>query len=755
MTSERPTRRSASAFSRREWFFAIALLGLTFAAYWPAWNGGPVWDDEGHLTKPHLRSLQGLADIWTQFGSTQQYYPLTHTLFWIEHRLWGDTPIFYHLVSILLHAIAALLLVKVLKRLQIPGAWFAGAIFALHPVQVESVAWISELKNTLSAVFFFLSALTYVSFDRARAASLYFIALALFLLGLFSKTTIAVLPVVILVVLWWQRGRLSWKRDLLPLIPFFAIGIGAGLVTAWVERNFIGAEGQVFDLSPIQRILVAGRAFWFYLWKLFWPANLTFIYPRWDLSPTLWWQYLFPLGTIVVLVTLWLLRRRWRGPLAGFLSFIALLFPALGFFNVFPFLYSFVADHFQYLACIGIIALAAGAFAQLVEAAPHRYRWLGVACGFITIIGLAALTWQQAHAYQNEETLWRVTIARNPACWMAYNNLGKVLLRGGRAEEAVNAYAKGLAQRPPDLDRAHYNLAAALVGAGKIDGAIEHYRTALQIRPDYADAHYNLGGAFVRAGRLQEAIQEYTETLRIRPDDSAAHNNLGSVLLEKGRAQEAISHFLSAAQRDGQNADIQYNLAHAFARSGELDKAIAHYQTALEIQPDKLPARYELANTFLERGNTERAMSLYQEILATQPEHAGALSNLGNIFLQTGHPDKAIYQYERTLAINPQNLAAETNLAWVLATCSDRSLRNGDRALELARRANELAGGKDPVVLRSLAAAYAETGQFVSAVQTAEEALKLATESGDARLIRTLSKDKELYRASTPYRKDS
>lgn len=744
---------SSSSFAQRDWLFAIGLFAVTLASYFPAWNGQPIWDDDVHLTTPELRSLSGLVQIWTRLGSTQQYYPITHTIFWIEHRIWGDTPLFYHLVNNFLHVTAALLLVKALKMLGIPGAWFAGAIFALHPVQVESVAWMSELKNTLSAVFFLFSGLVYLKFDRERTAFVYFAALALFSLGLLSKTVIAILPAIILVILWWKRGKLSLRRDVLPLVPFFVVAIAVGLFTAWVERNFIGAAGRLFDLSFVQRVLIAGRAFWFYLSKLFWPNNLIFIYPRWDVRPTVWWEYVFPLGTVILFVALWMMRKKSRGPLAAFLFFIGMLVPALGFFNVFPFLYAFVADHFQYLACIGIITLVAAGFTQLIKAASPRYGRVGVGLGLVLVGALAILTWQQSHAYQDEETLWRTTISRNPGCWMAYNNLGKVLVRNGRLDEAITQYAEALAHAPPEPERAHYNLAGALVAAGNINSAIEHYDEALKLKPDYVDAHYNLGGAFIRVGRIDEAIEEYNKSLQIRPSDADVRNNLGSALLQKGRVQEAISQFRVALQSDSRNPEIEQNLAYALATDGQVDEAIAHYRAVLDLQPNNVDARYELGSAFLQKGAVKQAIATYEELLAKQPDHAAAHTKLGNLFLQQGNMEKAVEHYEKSAAASAEDVAARANLAWVFATASNPSLRNGNRALELAQQANYLSRGKDPLVLRSLAAAYAETGRFVNAVQTADEALKLAAESDNRPLLQALSKEIEFYKAGTPYRK--
>src|SRR5207237_815717 len=286
--------------SSRNWLFGLILIVATTLAYQPAWNGKPIWDDEIHITIPALRSVHGLARIWTDPAAAPQYYPLLHTVFWIEYRLWGAWPLPYHLVNIALHALTAVLMLRILRRLELPGAWVAAAIFALHPVLVESVAWISELKNTLSGALCAGSALMYLKYDQSRERSAYFIAFVLFLAGLMTKTIIVTLPAVLLVIFWWKRGTLAWTRDLKPLAPFFLVALGAGLVTIWVEQKFCAEHGETFDFSLIDRLLIAGRLFWFYLIELVWPKDLMIIYPVWNISQTVWWQYLFPVAALIL-----------------------------------------------------------------------------------------------------------------------------------------------------------------------------------------------------------------------------------------------------------------------------------------------------------------------------------------------------------------------------------------------------------------------------------------------------------------------
>src|SRR6266404_3862026 len=391
--------------SRRDWLFALALIVITFLVYAPAWNGQPIWDDEVHITTPGLRSLHGLERIWTDPTATPQYYPVLGTVFWIEYVLWHDWPLPYHLANISLHVFAALLLLRIFRRLEIPGAWLAVAVFALHPVQVESVAWISELKNVLSAVFGFLAVITYLRFDSERKVGWYVVALLWFVLGLMTKTVIAMLPVGLLIAFWWKRGRLEWRRDG-PLVPFLLVGAITGLITAWIEQRLVDAAGETFAFSFVDRCLIAGRAFWFYLAKLLWPGNLMLIYPRWQIDPSAPWQWIFPIAAIVLVGTLWLLGWRTRAPFAALLSFAVLLFPTLGFLNFSYFQFSFAADHFQYLPCVPVIALACATVATPVSEGSKPVKMVGYAFSVALLMLLATLTWRHTALFKNSETIF-------------------------------------------------------------------------------------------------------------------------------------------------------------------------------------------------------------------------------------------------------------------------------------------------------------------------------------------------------------
>src|SRR6266481_3955034 len=465
-------------------------------AYQPAWHGGLLWDDDANIASPELRSLDGLRRIWFEPRATQQYYPLLYSSSWLQERFWRDSPTGYHLVNLLLHIGCAVLVLKILRLLRIPGGELATIVFALHPVNVETVAWITERKNTLSGVFGLAATLWYLKFDEGRSRRSYALALGLFLLGVLSKTAIVTLPFALLVIFWWKRDAISWRRDVVPLIPFFFLSAAAGLMTSWVEYGNIGYKASTLAFSPVDRCLIAGRAFWFQLGKVLWPSNLMFVYPRWEINAAVGWQYLFPLAVLGLLGILWSLRRWSRAPLAGV---------------------------------------------------------------------LILLTWQQSRMYTDAETLFRTSIARNPGCWMAYNNLGNTLYEANRIPEAMDLFKQAL-RINPDNAEAYYNLGNALFQTGRTSEAIDQYEQALRINPDNAEAYNNLGNTLFQTGRTSEAIDHYKQALRIKPNYADAHNNLGTALFLTGRTSEAVDHYEQALRINPNYADAHSNLGVALGQ---------------------------------------------------------------------------------------------------------------------------------------------------------------------------------------------
>jgi tetratricopeptide (TPR) repeat protein len=564
------------------WAGLLVIAALTIAAYWQALGGETLWDDTSHIPQGEMRTLDGLSRIWFDLGSTQQYYPVLFSWFWVQQRLWGEHMLGYHLVNLLLHIGAACLVYAVLQKLRIPSGLLAASIFALHPVHVESVAWISEQKNTLSAVFYLGAMLAYLHFDESRSPSTYALALVLFVIALLSKTVTVTLPPVLLVIFWWRRGVLSWKRDVLPLLPFFAFATADGLLTMWVERKLIGAEGHDFDLAPLQRPLLAGRALWFYLEKLVLPVNLIFIYPRWQLDPASVGQWLVVAAAVTVLVGLWALRHWSRAPLAAALFFVGTLFPVLGFLNVYFFRYSFVSDHFPYIASLGVIVLASAAIiTALKRISPETRRLGGVAC--LTLVGvLAALSWRQSRVYADVETLFQTTIDRNPDCSMAYNNLGALRLHQQGPEPAIPYFERSLSVNP-DNEEAHSNLGVALGLLGRYPEAIAHFEAALRKRPDFAEVHSNLAEILTAAKRPQESLVHFDEALRLQPDDFKTRNSFGVALLQLSRPSDALAQFEAAVRIKPDYSKAWANIAGAKAQLQQPAEAIAAAEKALDL----------------------------------------------------------------------------------------------------------------------------------------------------------------------------
>src|SRR5947208_5110865 len=591
------------SWTKRDWFFCLILAVVTILAYQPAWQGGLLWDDDNCTTPPELRSLDGLRRIWFVPRTIAQYYPLLFSSYWLQQRLWGDSPSGYHLVNLLLHIGCVVLVLRILRFLRIPGAELATIIFALHPVNVETVAWISERKNTLSGVFGLAATLWYLKFDENRSGqekdgpqgsgySSYALAIVLFLLGLLGKTAIVTLPLAWLAILWWKRGTIFWRRNVVSIVPFLFLSLAAGLVTYWFEYSSIGYRARTLDLSLLARCLIAGRAFWFQLVNLFWPSILMFVYPRWEINAAVWWQYLFPLALLVLLGVLCGLRRWSRAPLAGVLIYILLLLPSLGFLNIYFFIYSFVADHWQYLACLGIITPCASGIVVLSARFKHLPGWLEPALTLVIAGVLFVVTSHQSRIYTDIETLYRTTIARNPACWMAQVNLGNILYQANRIPEAMDLFNQAMRIKPAV---AHYSLGNALVQKQRTLEAIDEYKRALAIDPDEAETHNNLGNALLLRGRTPEAIHEYEQALRINPAYAKAHNNLGNALLQIGRASEAIDHYKKALRIHPNSVDAHNNLAAALAQMGQVSEAIQQLKTALRINPNDIDARNNLA----------------------------------------------------------------------------------------------------------------------------------------------------------------
>jgi Flp pilus assembly protein TadD len=659
------------------------VIVATVTAYLPMWHGGFIWDDDVLLTaNPLIKSPHGWYQFWLT-TQTPDYFPVMSSFFWVEWRLWGMNAVGYHVVNVLLHAANAILLWRLLARLKIPGARLAAVLFALHPVNAATVAWIAELKNTLSFFFFALSLLWYLQFDDTGRRRWYALSLWAFLFALLSKIEVAPLPFVLLGIVWWRRGRVEWK-DLRRSVPFFAAALILGLVSVWFQNHVAIGHDVVRTDNFWSRLAGAGWAVWFYLGKTLWPVHLIPIYPRWRIDPTQLLSYVPGLLLAGVFLAGWRYRRSWGKALLLGLGYAVLMFlPVLGFLNIYFFRYSLVANHWQYFSIIGPIALASAAITGATGFLEKQGTFLKPLLVGTLLAMLGVLTWQQASVYQTGETLWRTTSIKNPDSFLAHDNLGFILLQ-----------------------------------RGAVDAALGQIQMAIQLQPDDEAAQKNLGSALLEKGQLDEAMVHFQKALEIKPDDSGAENNLGFALFRKGRT----------------------------------DEAIAHYRKALEMQPDDTGARHNLGSALLRNGQLDEAIGEFQKVLAIQLDSAEAHNDLANALSQKGREAEAIQHWEKALASNPQYMPALNNLAWALATCPDGSLRNGAKAVQLARQANELSGGKNLLMLRTLAAACAENGQFEKAVIVAGQALQQAAIQHNTALMNSLEMQSKLYEAGQPFR---
>ena len=541
--------RGGGALPRWFWLGAL-LVAATLAAYWPAFSAGFVFDDEDYVTRnPLLTAPDGWSRIWFSAHAQSQYFPLVFSTLRIEYGLWGLWPAGYHAVNVGIHIINALLVWVLLRRLNLPGAWLAAAIFALHPVEVESVAWVTEMKNTESTMFYLLALLAWLNFSRGRGRGYYLLALALYLPALFAKTTACTLPAALVLVLWLARQPVGWRR-IVQILPFLLLGFGLGLVTVWWEKHLGSFHPPVHLLGgPLDRLVIATHAVWFYAGKVFWPVPLIFSYPRWNIDSGDWRQYGWLLACLLAAAGLWLGRRRIGiGPLAAVIFFVAALSPMLGFIPLYTFYFTYVADHYQYLACAGLMALFAGLAAHWTGKIPGPHgRSVPMVLAALLLGGLGILTWRQCGIYRNPEVLWTDTVNKNPQSWMAHMNLGRQLALRQKYDEAEEHYRTSLAINP-DEDSTHYNYANLLVHTGRLDEGIGQYRESLRLNPRRAEAHSNLGTVLKRQHRTDEAIAEYELAIRCQPDYADAYYNLGNALWEEKRLDEAVTAYRQAVQ---------------------------------------------------------------------------------------------------------------------------------------------------------------------------------------------------------------
>lgn len=691
-----------------------AIVIATLLAYAPLYRAGFIWDDDSYITENHLvQRVDGLPRIWLT-TDTPQYYPLTFTTFWIEHKLWGLHALGYHLVNVLLHALSALLLWRVARRVGLPAPWYIATAFALHPVNVESVAWITERKNTLSGVLFFLGLNLYLSFLENSRARSYLGALTCMVLGLLSKTTTSMIAPVLLILTWYRQRRLK-RRDVALLTPFFVLGAAGGLWTAYLERVRVGAVGAGFE-EPLwaRALLFAPRAFCFYAAKIAWPHPIQFIYERWThtpLEPALF----VPLIVLLVVgaAALLIARRGPSAPLAALGCCAALFFPASTLLSVYAFRYSFVADHFQYLASAAFIAL----FVLLAHAAGnamHRtvaafaptggaFRRIGRVSAGGVLVAFTLLTMRATLKYENAQTLWETTLRQNRDAWIAMVNLGNIYTRQERFDEAESLYRRAQAY-PLGRELASACLGRLLVHKGDFAAGTEIIRRAAAER----------GGAPLQPMTSTAPVLQPTTRTLARPGDA----------------------FLKLGQ--------------THAQAGKSADAIRAFETALRTDPSEPRYRLALGSALLDAKRPADAIEHFKYLCEAPPADVAALNGYVRSLTDAGQYRAAIDAAHAGLAAI-DDAALRARLVFLLASAPDDTLRDGSDALRIARD-GLVRQPRHPALLDALAAALAETGAFSDAAQVAERAAEALDASGAVGAAEEVRGRAVRYRNAEPYR---
>jgi tetratricopeptide (TPR) repeat protein len=692
------------------------IAAAAFLVYYPSLRGEFILDDGLLLTNnPLIKSPTGLISFW-RTTEAQDYWPMTNTTFWLEWRLWGEHPTGYHVTNLLLHITACLLIWMILRKLSIPGGFLAALLFAIHPVNVESVAWVAQRKNTLAIVLFLLSILWYLKAEMRGAerrgndgkdqlpipqpkpgpettwlasSRFYWLSLAAFLLAMLSKGSVAVLPVVLLGILWWRRPLR--RTDLAATAPFFAVAVALVGVDVWFQKH--GTEVVIRDAGFVERLLGAGAAVWFYLSKAILPIDLAFVYPPWKIEPhsVRWW---LPLATAaIVTVVLWRYRKGWGRPLLfawGF--FCVALLPALGFVDVGFMQYSLVADHYQHIALVAVVALAAAGFSicRRRTRGPAGVAVLGSVVVVVAALGFAA--WKQNGLYRRAVTLYTDTLKKNPDCWMAHDNLGVALMNENRLEEAIQHHQRAL-ELKPDNPSSRINLGNALSRQGRMAEAMQQFEAAMGSGADAAKVHYDLGVALMKTGRTQEAIEHYEESRRLNSKYLQVYINLGNAYSRIGRVQEAIENYQRGLEVDSGSAEAHFNLGNVYMKMGRShqEQAIEHFKRALDLKPDYADASNNLGFLLVRIGRNAEAIEYCNQALKLKPDFALAHFNLGNALRNCGRLQEAIAQYEQAMTLDPDDFEAPMQLALSYAQTNrpDNAVAAARKAIDLARKANQ------------------------------------------------------------------
>ena len=685
---------SAAAKPVAEWIPALVLVAIVAVAYWPALKNGFIWDDDLMLTEnPLIKAADGLKLIWFTTKPTD-FFPVTYTDLWIEWRLWGMKAAGHHLTNILLHAANALLLWQVLKkslqtRRGFTAAWFGAALFAVHPVNAATVAWIAERKNALALLLTLLSVLAYLRSERTdnkNAGRAYVCALICFALSLLAKTAGVALPIVLLGIAWWKRGLKT--RDVVRTVPFFAIALVMGLVTIWFQNHrALAADFPQRDL--LTRVAGVGWAVWFYVWKAVLPVGLVPVYPQFAIDARTVGAFVPVVLLVAAVVVLLVQQKRWgRAPVVIFGGFVLMLLPVAGLLNVNYHKFSLVADHWQYFALpFATTAIACGV-AKIFEVAELRNATLGVA-----VVVCVILANQYTRVFGGER-LWRATLERNPGSWIASNNLAEELVEQGKYDEALALFNRAL-KNHPGYRNAMMGIASTSLRLNKMPEAIEALRPLVKQEPENLILRFNLGSAYLQNKQPQFAIEQLEAALQVRPQDPLK------------RSEWRMKGMSDAAMR----VEAQLRLGNALASAGRKDEALKNYVAVLEADPNSARAHYQVATIIGERHDRLGARKHLREVIRLRPDALDALNDL----------------------------------AWNIATDAQATATERIEAKQCASRAAAITKHQEPGILDTLAATCAATGEFDEAVKVAKEAQEVGRAKGDTAFVADVQKRVELY----------
>jgi Flp pilus assembly protein TadD len=656
--------------TKRDWLLGAILIVAVILAYGPVRHAGFIWDDDYILTaNPSIAGPLGFAEIWTRAAAEPAFAPLTRSTLWLEHRLWGFAPGPYHIVNVLLHGASAILLWRVLLGLDVRGAWLGAALWALHPVEVESVAWVAEMKNTESGFFFLLAILFLVRWLKSRQtvekSALdrdYALMLLCSALAMLCKASTVILPVIVCLCAWWLEKRWRW-RNLAVVIPIALMSAAVSLVSLLGQKEqMAAAAGLQLDRSWLLRAVTAGEATWFYLGKLFWPEPLSAIYPRWNVDLTQWYTYVPLVGVIVGMAVLWRWRNSWaRGPFFAFGCFLTALLPVIGLAENTLFHYSWVYDHLQYLASMAPLALAGAGMASVIGGTRSAERWMAVGVAGVFLLGLALLTGQRASIYTSSKRLWTDTVAKNPKSWVAHYNLGDALATEGRAGAALPEFEEALNLNPPFAE-AYHHIGLRLESAGRLDEAISSYREGLAMAPNDGDARGDLGKALLKKGDIDGSISSFREAIQARPDDDSLEIDLGVALFQKGQLDEAIASYRKGLAMNPNVASSHFNLGVALAEKHQLSEAMTEFEKAVTLDPNDAETHFKLGNVYLDEKEFDKAIAEYRTAFQLEPGLLKAHNNLGIALAQSGRIEEAIAEFTLVVQVDPNFAKAQKNL---------------------------------------------------------------------------------------------